>query len=356
MRKILSTLLFSIILTSAYTQGIIFDSAQFASREQVKVTRGPMPKAYSLKKYTPIGFPQVGSTCVAHSFATARTILAAKSLGWLDKKKITSLYFSPYYIYYRNKRQDDLNCTFGLNVEETAKDVLRNGFAPIADVEYPNYYPFTKASLCLEKSGTSYPSSIQEDESIASKYKIDEIYTVTTIQQLKTALSKGMPVSVILFPPPSFTNAKGDLWSSLPTEYVNRNIMAHAVLAIGYDDLKYGGSIEIMNSWGDTWGNGGFTSIKYNDYSKFFVGGYAFYMKDNKAPLKTAPGPVADKLSTNKTTPNNVPERKENTPLYKSIDASPVPSRINVRKGYGNGTVTFDNSQLIISFKNRKIN
>ena len=62
--------------------------------------------------------------------------------------------------------------------------------------------------------------------------------------------------------------------------------MAHAVLAIGYDDTKYGGCIEIMNSWGDTWGNKGFLSVKYNDYAKFFVGGYAFYMKDDKLPLK----------------------------------------------------------------------
>ena len=148
MRKFLfTTIVFTVIFSSAFSQGIIFDSAQFASREQIKITRGPMPKAYSLKKYTPIGYPQVGSTCVAHSFATARTILAAKSLGWTDKQKITSIYFSPYYIYFRNKFPGDVNCTIGLNVEETAKDVLKNGFAPIANVEYPNYYPFTKQSL-----------------------------------------------------------------------------------------------------------------------------------------------------------------------------------------------------------------
>jgi hypothetical protein len=353
MRKILSITLFTFILTPAvFSQGIIFDSAQFASREQVRITRAPLPRAYSLKKYTPIGYPQVGSTCVAHSFATARTILAAKSLGWTDKQKITGLYFSPYYIYFRNKFPEDVNCNYGLNVEETAKDVLKNGFAPITDVEYPYYYPFTKSPLCIEKKGTDYPPSMQEDENNAANYKIDEIYTVTTITQLKTALSKGMPVAVILFPPPSFTNAKSDLWASLPTEFLNRNIMAHAVLAIGYDDAKYGGSIEIMNSWGDTWGNKGFTNIRYKDYSKFFVGGYAFYVKDNNKP---AIKPTTVK-PTNTVIKNNSQEKKED-PSKRDKDSAPTlkeavtPTTINVRKGYGNGTIKFNNSELVKAFK-----
>lgn len=316
---------FLFLFNNSFSQGIIFDSAQFAQREQVRITRGAMPRAYSLKKYTPILYPQVGSTCVAHSFATARTILAAKSLGWTDKQKITSLYFSPYYIYFRNKFEGDANCNAGLNVEQTARDVLENGFAPIVDVEYPYYYPFTKEALCIEKNGTDYPPSMEEDETVASNYKIDDIYAVRTIQQLKTALSKGMPVTVILFPPPSFTNAKSDLWTSLPTEYLNTNIMAHAVLAIGYNDDKYGGCIEIMNSWGDTWGNKGFISVKYKDYTKFFVGGYAFYKKDDYVK----PAPIIKKPRTR----GNV-----------------APATINVKNQY-RGNLKFNNGELLKGFK-----
>ena len=321
----LTAFAFFLLLNNSFSQGIIFDSAQFAQREQVRITRGVMPRAYSLKKYTPILYPQVGSTCVAHSFATARTILAAKSLGWTDKQKITSLYFSPYYIYFRNKFEGDANCNSGLNVEQTARDVLQYGFAPIVDVEYPYYYPFTKEALCIEKNGTDYPPSMQEDETVASNYKIDDIYAVRTIQQLKTALSKGMPVTVILFPPPSFTAAKTDLWTSLPTEYLNTNIMAHAVLAIGYNDDKYGGCIEIMNSWGDTWGNKGFLSVKYKDFTKFFVGGYAFYIKDNYVK----PAPIIKKPRTR----GNV-----------------APATINVKNQY-RGNLKFNNGELLKGFK-----
>ena len=352
MKKIY-TLLFSLILFgTTFSQGLIFDSAQFASRTSVRITRGALPKVYSLKKYTPIVFPQVGSTCVAQSFATARTILEAKNLGWTDKQKITGLYFSPYYIYYRSKFSDDVNCNNGLNVEDAAKDVLKNGFAPIADVEYPNYYPFTKEALCIEKSGTDYPPSMQEDETEASKYKIDEIYTVTSLQQLKTALSSGMPVAVILFPPPSFSNVKTDLWTSLSTENMDRTVMGHAVLAIGYDDTKYGGCIEIMNSWGDTWGNKGFTSIKYNDYKKFFVGGYAFYLKA-KAPVKN-PTVIAPKIPSKKDEApqrNNTPPKRDNDNSAPTLREAVSPTTINVKRGYGKGVTKFNNSEFIKAFK-----
>ena len=322
------SILFMGLLNAAFSQGLIFDSAQFASRTSVKITRGAKPKIYSLKKFTPIVYPQVGSTCVAHSFATARTILAAKSLGWTDKQKITSLYFSPYYIYYRNKSEDDIGCANGLNVETAAKDVLKNGFTPIVNVEYPNYYPFTKEALCIEKNGTYFPPSMEADEEVAANYKIDEIYTVTTLQQLKTALSSGMPIAVFLFPPPSFSDVKTDLWTPRLTEKMDRTIMAHAVLAIGYDDTKYGGCIEIMNSWGDTWGNKGFVSLKYKDYTKFFLGGYAFYMKDNS------------KKQPDKVTKNSSPPDRN----------SVLPTVIDVKTGYGNHKAKFNNSEFIKAF------
>ncbi len=72
-------LLFAFIFTFFYlsttAQGLIFDSTEFAKREKIEVTRAELPVTSSLKKYTPLLYPQVGGTCVAHSFANARTIL-----------------------------------------------------------------------------------------------------------------------------------------------------------------------------------------------------------------------------------------------------------------------------------------
>ncbi|MBA2249504.1 MAG: C1 family peptidase [Chitinophagaceae bacterium] len=284
MKKLLVTLcIISIAGNSATSQGLIFDANAFAKRKAIGISRDVLPASISFKKYTPMEYPQSGNTCVAQSFATARTILAAKSLGWTDREKITGLCFSPYYIYYRNKSDDDVNCNSGLVIETAAKDVLANGFAPIVDVEYPAYYPFTSEVLCVQKNGTSYPPSMTEDEQSAANYKIDEIYRVTSVQQLKTALAGGMPVVLCLFTPASFQKLKTPLWIPQPTDLLDKEKMGHAVLAIGYDNIKYGGAIEIMNSWGDTWGDKGFVWVRYKDYLKWFFAGYAFYQADNKS-------------------------------------------------------------------------
>ena len=105
--------------------------------------------------------------------------------------------------------------------------------------------------------------------------------------------------------------------------------MAHAVLAIGYDDTKYGGCIEIMNSWGDTWGNKGFLSVKYKDFTKFFVGGYAFYIKDTyvKPAAITKTNPSRPKMRGNIT-----------------------PTTINVKNSY-KGAIKFNNEDLLKGFK-----
>lgn len=64
-------------------------------------------------------------------------------------------------------------------------------------------------------------------------------------------------------------------WSGkLPTASEGR----HAMCIIGYDDKKFGGAFEIVNSWGDDWGNGGYIWITYRDFYKMYP---EFYMIGN---------------------------------------------------------------------------
>ena len=48
---------------------------------------------------------------------------------------------------------------------------------------------------------------------------------------------------------------------------------------VGYDDDINGGSFLIMNSWGSTWGSGGFTWVKYSDYAQFVRYAIEMYVK-----------------------------------------------------------------------------
>jgi hypothetical protein len=91
------------------------------------------------------------------------------------------------------------------------------------------------------------------------------------VQMVKKSLSESCPVVISIICPNSFQYPIGDLWA--PTEALNSEINhdhgRHAICAIGYDDEKYGGAIEIQNSWGAAWGNGGYIWIKYEDFAKF---------------------------------------------------------------------------------------
>lgn len=332
MKKLVFAVAAFIVSSSfAFSQGMIFDQEDFSKRQKFGVLRGTLPVTASLKEYTPMLYPQVGSTCVGHSFANARTILLAKSLKWTDKQKITGLSFSPYFIYYRNKSAADVNCDQGLNIELAAADVLNNGFAPIVDVEYPNYYPFTKDALCVSGGGTSYPPSMSEDLANAARFKINNIYAVQSVKELKTVLSKGMPVVLGMFVPESFYKATGEVWNPMPTDKRDPS-SGHAILAVGYDDNKYGGAIELMNSWGDGWANKGFIWVKYADYEKWFLGGYAFYAADN---------PRLNTAINNAFTPEDT-------------QTKPVSGPMKVSRDHGKTTVDFDNAKFVEAFKSDK--
>ncbi|MBK8627513.1 MAG: hypothetical protein IPN86_18680 [Saprospiraceae bacterium] len=89
-------------------------------------------------------------------------------------------------------------------------------------------------------------------------------------------ISKGLPVVIGMNVPNSFEMAIGkSLWTPKITE-TKLDGYGHALVVVGYDDKKHGGSFEILNSWGEAWGNGGYIWVKIAIF-KFFLGGYALY-------------------------------------------------------------------------------
>ena len=280
MKNTILVYLFLIAFKISFSQGFIIDSTKFASGIQMEVLRGELPASYSLKKYLPLPYPQAKGSCVAMSFSYARSILLAKNLNIIDRQKITTMCsFSPYYIYYRNKSNGDNYCDQGLDIEKVSVDVINNGMALLSNVEYPNYYPFTQNPLCLQNPAPYYPPSMSKDLAGAKQFKVQEIYRLNTTEQLKSAISQGMPVVLGMSPiPKSFINCKTDLCQIKPNE--SYELSGHAILAVAYDDNKYGGAVQIYNSWGDTWGSNGFTWIKYSDIGKWIKYGYALYADD----------------------------------------------------------------------------
>ena len=276
MRTTLSALLSLWALTST-AQGLIFDNISFDKREELELTRATLPTRYSLKEFTPnLLYPQALSDCVAHAFGMARTVSIAKNLKITDRTKISLLLTSPWHMYYRLSTSADQNCSLGLNIEKAAEFALNDGFVMLSNVEYPNYYPFSSSTLCKSVSRSFYPPSIYDDNSNARKLAFDKVYAIRTIDQLKQALAQGMPVVVGLMIPKSFESCKSSTFTL--SSYDKQNLIyAHAMLVIGYNDLLNGGSLEILNSWGDQWGSSGYTNIKYVDFLALVGAAYACY-------------------------------------------------------------------------------
>jgi hypothetical protein len=150
--KNITVLVLIILGINAYAQGALFDDAGFKNREEIGVSRTFLPSSVSLKRYTPsLLYPQVLSNCVAHSFSMAKTITTAKKFNVTDPKEISLLHFSTWYMYHELADQDDYSCGNGLSMEAAAEFALNQGFVPLANVEYPNFYPFSETVLCNTK-------------------------------------------------------------------------------------------------------------------------------------------------------------------------------------------------------------
>ena len=264
--SVIAALLYS---TNIVGQGLLYDESikkQFEQGTVISPTRDILPIRSSVKKHTPYVHLQLGSECVAYSLATARTVLWAANKGITDIKVITANSFSPFFIYYRNKSSDDYDCMNGLNAVVAAKDLLDNGVPRLFKVECPDYWPCTgEKRLC-----NWYPPLYSDDLKNSSRYRLDNIYNVTSTDELKFAISEGMPVVVGMMVPESFQKQVGTLWTPASSESINSGY-GHAMVVVGYDDTKYGGAFEIMNSWGTKWGNSGFIWIRYDDLVNFTV-------------------------------------------------------------------------------------
>ena len=265
MKKIFFFLIFVNLFVSLRSQGYLLDSNVKSSLPQFSQLRADMPDRASLLPYVPISFPQKGSTCMAHSFALARSIMFAKQNRLTDSNKITSLQMSPFFLYYLSRDKSDFSCSSGLSARQIIATVKKHGFAFMFDVEYPNYYPFTKVSLC-PNSLDFYPPSLSEELKYASKFSVDEVYVTSSIDAIKYALSIGLPVVAGITAAPSFFELKSSLWAPRHFESkVKYPNSGHAVVLVSYDDFKFGGSFYLVNSWGYEWGENGSAWVKYED-------------------------------------------------------------------------------------------
>ena len=270
-------ILFSYECYSQYGLGTLLDDSLYAnSPVAAPLMRGDysdLPSSASLKQYAPTpGNQGLYATCAGWSTAYGgRTILEAVGKDW-TQAKIDSNTFSPSFVY--NQIRRSTGCNEGTSLVD-ALDVLKNeGGEKLNDFKYD----------CSRKITPI-------DKIKAANYKIIEYREIATSQTphkeryVKKSLAENRPVVIAFDCPYSFNNVR-ELWLPDSSDYKNWN-RGHAMTVIAYDDNKFGGAFQLLNSWGTGWGKNGLAWIRYSDFDFFCK--YAFELIDKTPASPNAP-------------------------------------------------------------------
>lgn len=220
--------------------------------------KNPLPEAVSLLRFAPTrGNQGQQGSCVAWSSAySAQTILTAAATG----ADPNSIVFSPSYLY-NQIRLDDCQ---GSYIQRAMEAMQRNGGVALRE------YPYTDQD-CNNMPGSG---DIQRGRQnvIHGFTRLTNGNTQTiNVRAIKEHLSKDAPVVIGMMVGNSFMqNMMGrELWQPEGMDASQVGMGGHAMTIIGYDDRKFGGAFEIMNSWGKEWGKDGVGWVRYGDFKTF---------------------------------------------------------------------------------------
>ena len=221
--------------------------------------KNPLPEAVSLLKYAPdrSNQGQQGS-CVAWSCAYAsQTILTAAATG-ADPNQIK---FSPSYLY----NQIKLEGCQGSYLQRAMEAMTKNGGVPLSQ------YPYNDQDCDREPSSSDVQKGRQNVIHGFTRITNGDNVNEISVRGIKEHLSKNAPVAIGMMVGQSFMqDMKGqELWRPQGMDESQMGMGGHAMSVIGYDDRKFGGAFQIMNSWGPEWGKNGVGWVRYGDFNKY---------------------------------------------------------------------------------------
>lgn len=250
--SIILALTLSPALGQDYPTGLIYDEAAAeavpATPQLLTRSYESLPASASIKKYAPRPGYQRLPSCTGWATAYAgRSISKAIAENNTDLTRITAEAFSPGFVYNQVKISRD--CSNGASIS-SALAILKQQGCP-------------KHKTYPEQCNVPISMNVKTE---AAKYKIADYRRISRrggnrIKGIKKALAENNPVVFGMVTYNSFTSGSGEVWNGLKDSQRG----SHAMTIISYDDNKYGGAFEVMNSWSQNWRNNGFIWIRYND-------------------------------------------------------------------------------------------
>jgi hypothetical protein len=248
--------------SSTFTMGGILDPKEFDKApvyEGLDESKNNLPEAVSLLKFAPHpGNQGQQGSCVAWSSAYgARTILEASSTGVNPDQTA----FSPSFLY----NQIGLDGCQGSYIIRAMENMTKVGAVPL------DQFPYDETDCSRQ------PSAQLKNE--ASQYRMLGFTRLTSgesvnnldLYAIKQHLAKDVPVVIGMMVGGSFMQDMigKEVWHPADDDYSMMGFGGHAMCVIGYDDRKEGGAFQILNSWGNEWGQNGVGWVRYNDFKHF---------------------------------------------------------------------------------------
>ncbi|CAA6817150.1 MAG: Cysteine protease (Fragment), partial [uncultured Sulfurovum sp.] len=271
-------LFFSSAVSETYYTGLVFDDEAYDNtpRSATLLTRDItfLPTSVSLEAYTPeVGSQGQTGTCTAWATAYgARTILESIAYNRMNRVQSTKNVFSPSYVY--NQIRLKQGCKHGTYIHDALNLMKSEGVAKF------NSFGFNcNKKVTYKDKQNALPYKIQDYKRLFARQSQNKV------QLVKKALSQKKPVVIAMKIAKSFHKRAEDVWK--PKQYEYQHISAlggHAMVIVGYDDNKDGGSFKLMNSWGKTWGENGFKWVRYQDFQYFVP--YAYELITKPLPTK----------------------------------------------------------------------
>ena len=217
------------------------------------------PSQVSLLQYAPKRRNQGSQgSCVGWASAySAHSILEART----TRRNPEQVAFSPAFLY----NQIALSGCQGAYLSDALESMRDVGSLPFASFAYD------------ESSCDLSPD--QSHKQAASAYKIlgynrlsrgGSNYGVD-VEGIRQNIAQGAPVVIGMQVGGTFmTDMYGQSdWKPTSRDKALNGFSGHAMSVIGYNDNRNGGSFQVMNSWGETWGDEGVFWIRYSDFEYF---------------------------------------------------------------------------------------
>jgi len=214
-----------------------------------KLHRYVLPRSFDLRKVVTLPQPydqgELGS-CVSNGIAFCFQY---------NETNINPLVGMPsrLFVYYNSRvLEGTVGEDSGVEIRDGIKSVNADG---VCDEKL---WPYVITKFTLKPSSEAYEQAISCRG--LSYYALNQ-----NLNDIKTALYNKLPVIFGFQVYSSFDTSSVEKTGIMPIPNIRTEdcLGGHCVVAVGYDDAKNGGCIIVRNSWGTSWGDGGYFYMPY---------------------------------------------------------------------------------------------